>query len=115
MKFLVDVPEAEAVGSGELSGHKPLISHLLSFGGLRDGHTQKYKPTTPNKMMGIKVGQLMPPPKSNSNPPTLPDHQKLEANGCERVVRAIKNDKAAAESSTIPSLRRLTRIIRHVA
>ena len=95
------------VGSGDLLGGWYLISHLVNFGGFRDGHTKQNKPITPTKIMGIKSSQLMPPPTSNANPPTLPSHQKLEATGCESDIRATKNDKAATENIPNPSLRRL--------
>ncbi len=95
------------VGSGNSLGGKSLISHLVNFGGFRDGHTKQNKPITPDKIMGIKSSQLMSPPTSKANPPTLPSHQNLEATGRELDIRATKNDKAATENSTNPSLRRV--------
>jgi type IV secretory pathway VirB10-like protein len=83
------------------------MSHLVNFGGFRDGQAKQNKPITPTKIMGIKSNQLMPPPTSKANPPTLPSHQNCEATGRESDIRATKNDKAATENITNPSLRRL--------
>jgi hypothetical protein len=66
-------------------------------------------------MIGDKNSQLMSPPTSKANPPTLPSHQNLEANGRELDMRATKNDKAAIEHSTIPSLRLLMFMVRLAA
>ena len=98
-------------GSGDWLDGKSLISHLVNFGGFRDGQTKQNKPITPTKIIGIKSSQLMPPPTSNANPPTLPSHQNFEATGRESDIRATKNDKAATENITNPSLRRLMLII----
>jgi len=80
---------------------------LVNFGGFRDGHAKQNKPITPNKIIGIKSSQLMPPSTSKANPPTLPSHQNLEATGRGLDIRATKNDKAARENITNPSTRRL--------
>jgi hypothetical protein len=88
-------------------GAKSLISHLVNFGGFRDGHAKHSKPITPIKIIGIKRNQLMPPSTSKANPPTLPSHQNLETTGRELDIRATKNDKAATENITNPSMRRL--------
>jgi hypothetical protein len=65
--------------------------------------------------MGSKNNQLMSPPISKRNPPTLPDHQNPEINGRELAIRAIKNDKADMDSSINPSWRRLMFMVRLVA
>jgi hypothetical protein len=87
-------------------------SGLGNFGGFRDDHAKQNKPTAPNKIMGNKYSQLMSPPTSTENPPTLPDHHPPLITGRELANRITKNDKVEMENSTIPSWRRLILIKR---